>query len=55
VVKLLKFLALAICLFSLIWPNIDKLDEINHGGICAINIPEVVLHEKKPQGSAEKT
>jgi hypothetical protein len=38
-----------------LWPNIDKLDEINRGGASAVNIPEVVLREKKPWMSVEKT
>jgi hypothetical protein len=28
-----------------LWPDIDKLDKINHGGVSAVNIPEVVLRE----------
>jgi hypothetical protein len=38
-----------------LWPDIDKLDEINHGGVSAINIPEVMLREKKSWTSVEKT
>jgi hypothetical protein len=38
-----------------LWPDIDKLDEIHHGGVSAVNIPEVVLREKKSRESVEKT
>jgi hypothetical protein len=38
-----------------LWPDIYKLDEINHGGTSAINILEVVLRKKKSLASVEKT
>jgi hypothetical protein len=79
VVKLLKFLALAIYLFfssgadpqrdegvgvthegfssmsiGELWPDIDKLDEIDGGDTSAVNIAEVALHEKKSLASIKK-
>jgi hypothetical protein len=38
-----------------LWPNRDKLDEIDGEGTSVINIPEVMLHDKKSLASAKKT
>jgi hypothetical protein len=37
-----------------LWPDIDKLDDINCEGPSAVNIPEVRLRERKSQASVEK-
>jgi hypothetical protein len=38
-----------------LWPDIDKLDDINCEGPSAVNIPEVGLRERKSHASVEKT
>jgi hypothetical protein len=37
-----------------LWPDIDKLDEIDGGDTSAVNIAEVTLHEKKSLASIKK-
>jgi hypothetical protein len=37
-----------------LWPDIDKLDDINHRGLFAVDIPEVVPHEERSRASVVK-
>jgi hypothetical protein len=38
-----------------LWPDIDKLDEVSHGGASTVAIPEVAPRAAKSQASVEKT
>jgi hypothetical protein len=38
-----------------LWPDIDKLDEIDGEGTSAVNIPEVMLRDKRSLASVERT
>jgi hypothetical protein len=38
-----------------LWPDIDKLYEVNHGGTSTVTVLKVMPHEVKSQASAEKS